>query len=242
MDNRISETQMSKSDAVSAGIKRRLIQLVISLLVMAAILFLSAGRLTWTAAWVYLALNLAVILVNTMVILQKNRELVAERSQMRAEAKAWDKILGPLAAVVGPLIIWIVSGLDARYGWTPAQSSWLPLLGAVGIVGGMALTSWAMVSNPFFATLVAIQTDRGHTVAVGGPYRWLRHPGYAGFILSYLGVPLLLGSNWALIPAEVTTLFVIIRTALEDATLQNELTGYRDYAGRVRYRLIPGLW
>jgi protein-S-isoprenylcysteine O-methyltransferase Ste14 len=109
-------------------------------------------------------------------------------------------------------------------------------------MAGMLLVSWAMASNKFFSTTVRIQDDRGQTVTSSGPYRLVRHPGYVGFLVSNLATPLLLGSLWALIPAVVLEALVVVRTALEDRTLQAELGGYRDYARRVRYRLLPGVW
>jgi protein-S-isoprenylcysteine O-methyltransferase Ste14 len=104
------------------------------------------------------------------------------------------------------------------------------------------LFTWAMVSNPFFSTMVRIQTDRGQTVATGGPYRWVRHPGYVGYILSAVSTALLLGSLWALVPAVLTGVLLVVRTALEDRTLLEELEGYEEYARQVRYRLVPGVW
>jgi protein-S-isoprenylcysteine O-methyltransferase Ste14 len=99
-----------------------------------------------------------------------------------------------------------------------------------------------MVSNKFFSTSVRIQMERDHTVASGGPYRYVRHPGYVGYIVSGFAAPLALGSLWALIPAAITLCLLVVRTALEDRTLQDELDGYREYAARVRYRLLPGVW
>ena len=99
-----------------------------------------------------------------------------------------------------------------------------------------------MAANAFFSMVVRIQEDRGHAVATGGPYRYVRHPGYVGMMLSLLGTPLLLGSLWALVPAGLATCLYVVRTALEDRTLQEELEGYKDYAGQVRRRLLPGVW
>jgi protein-S-isoprenylcysteine O-methyltransferase Ste14 len=110
------------------------------------------------------------------------------------------------------------------------------------ILAGYALGSYALIENRFFSGMVRIQTDRGHNVVSSGPYHWLRHPGYAGALLAYLATPFFLDSLWAFLPAVLLTILLVIRTALEDRTLQDELTGYREYAGLVRYRLLPGLW
>ena len=99
-----------------------------------------------------------------------------------------------------------------------------------------------MITNTFFSGTVRIQHDRGHAVISDGPYGWVRHPGYAGWSLSLITTPLMLGSFWALIPGALAALLLIVRTVFEDQTLQGELEGYSDYAQRVRYRLLPGVW
>jgi protein-S-isoprenylcysteine O-methyltransferase Ste14 len=106
----------------------------------------------------------------------------------------------------------------------------------------IAFVTWAMVTNRFFSSIVRIQRDRGHIVCDGGPYRWVRHPGYAGGALAALATPLALGSWWAFVPAVLTILLTAWRTALEDRTLQQELPGYAAYTQRTRYRLLPGVW
>jgi protein-S-isoprenylcysteine O-methyltransferase Ste14 len=107
---------------------------------------------------------------------------------------------------------------------------------------GWALFMWAMGANAFFSEAVRIQEERGHTVVTDGPYRYVRHPGYVGAILALFATPLLLGSLWALIPAGLATIGYVVRTALEDKTLQEELDGYTEYAQQTRYRLLPGVW
>jgi protein-S-isoprenylcysteine O-methyltransferase Ste14 len=145
-------------------------------------------------------------------------------------------------ALYGPMATLIVAGLDRRGGWSPAMPLALQLVAlAVAVLGGL-LTIWAMASNRFFYGTLRVEPDRGHTVASTGPYRALRHPGYAGAILFQLATPLWLGSLWAIIPAALTAGAIVVRTALEDGALQDRLDGYGDYAARVRYRLVPGIW
>jgi protein-S-isoprenylcysteine O-methyltransferase Ste14 len=156
--------------------------------------------------------------------------------------KGWDKALATLYGLVsgiGPLLI---AGLDMRFGWSPEIPLTFRLIALVAMVLGFALASWAMLSNVFFATTVRIQDERGHAVATGGPYQFMRHPGYAGWLLAGIATPLVLGSWWALIPAVLGGVFLVIRTALEDKTLQEELDGYREYAQKVPYRLVPSVW
>jgi protein-S-isoprenylcysteine O-methyltransferase Ste14 len=116
------------------------------------------------------------------------------------------------------------------------------IAGAVVLVLGLELSGWAMIANAFFSTAVRIQDDRGHAVCDTGPYRFVRHPGYVGFILHALGLAFLLGSLWALIASIAASAFVIIRMSFEDRLLQAELSGYPDCVQKVRYRLLPGVW
>ena len=157
------------------------------------------------------------------------------------DAKPWDKTLAPLVGLGGALVP-LVAGLDARF--SSSADFGLPIeLAALGVlVGGFALASYALIENAYFSGMVRIQTDRGQHVISSGPYRWVRHPGYAGALLAYLATPFLLDSLWTFVPALFLTVVLIIRTNLEDKTLQAELDGYRDYAQRVRYRLLPGVW
>lgn len=169
--------------------------------------------------------------------------LLAERQSLEKAqgAKRWDKLLAPLMGVSLSLPLFIVAGLDHRHGWSPTFPVWLSILGLVLVTIGYSLAVWALYENRFFSTFVRIQTDRGHVVCDSGPYAIVRHPGYLGNILALPGIALALGSVWTLIPAAIATLVALVRTMLEDRTLQEELPGYRDYTRRVRYRLIPGI-
>ena len=175
---------------------------------------------------------------------QRHPGLLAERAKLgkNIDVKPWDKVLGLLMAISLSFTLIIVAGLDHRFKWSPVFPIWLNIIGFVLIVTGYAFATWALVENRFFSTMVRIQTDRGHTVCDSGPYRLVRHPGYAGNILPLLGIVLALGSVWTLIPAAVAMIIIVIRTVLEDRTLQAELPGYQDYVRRVHYRLIPRIF
>jgi protein-S-isoprenylcysteine O-methyltransferase Ste14 len=217
---------------------KRILQVVLTYLVLAAILIISSGRLNWTWAWAYLGLAVGIVVINALIL---PAELVAERGQPGENVKRWDRVLTTLAglpALAAPL----VAGLDERFGWSPDLALAIHLAGLALFALGQGLFSWAMASNKYFSTAVRIQMDRGHTVASGGPYRYVRHPGYTGYAVSSFGISLALGSLWAMIPTGVVAGLLVVRTALEDRTLQDELSGYRDYAQRVRYRLLPGIW
>lgn len=219
-----------------------LIRIPLYALFMGGVLFGTAGRLDWWMAWILVVVMLATMLSTAWTLADEAPDLLIERMSRKADAKRWDRVFVPLVAGIGPVATWIVAGLDQRFGWS-SSLPWLVETGAlVLILGGQWLTIRAMRQNRFFSAFVRIQRDRGHTVIDSGPYAHVRHPGYTGAVLFSVGLPLLLGSWWALVPSLLTAGLLFVRTALEDATLQRELDGYGDYAQRVRYRLVPGLW
>jgi protein-S-isoprenylcysteine O-methyltransferase Ste14 len=208
---------------------------------LAAVLFGCAGRLDWVLGWLYLALATANIAVTYFYLYRCNPELIRYRMQVGKGTKTWDKVWAVAFAPVF-LAVYAVAALDAgRYAWS-AVPLWLWPVGAALFLAGNALLSWSMGVNPFFEKTVRIQSERGHRVIDTGPYRLVRHPGYLGFAGWIVSAPLLLGSWWAFAPAALSLAGLVVRTALEDRTLRRELTGYVDYAGRVRFRLIPGVW
>jgi protein-S-isoprenylcysteine O-methyltransferase Ste14 len=224
------------------GIVRWAGQMIAALLLFGAILFLAAGRLDWTAGWVYLGLNAFTQILSATVLIRRQGEMLAERSQVRAGTKGWDRILAPGIVIIGTLAVLVTAGLDTRFGWGGSLNVGLWSAGVVVAFLSQVFVLWAMASNPFFALTVRIQDDRGQTVIHSGPYRLVRHPGYAGSLVYNLVVPLVLGSWWTYVPALLTAGLIIIRTRLEDRTLLDELAGYSGYTANVRYRLVPGVW
>jgi protein-S-isoprenylcysteine O-methyltransferase Ste14 len=224
-----------------AGILSRFGAIVFMLALEAAILFLAAGRLDWIWAWIFIGINLAVVLVNGTILMRTNPEIVAERGRPK-EVKNWDKAVSGLWALAQYLAIPLVAGLDARFGWTRGLGIAWNIAGAVVFTAGMALFGWAMITNAYFSTAARIQSDRGQTVCRSGPYRFVRHPGYSGTVLQAMGTSFLLGSLWSLIPTAAAVACMVARTVLEDRMLQNELPGYKDFARDVPHRLVPGVW
>jgi len=228
---------------VTRGILKRAVQLGIQFLLLAGILFLSSGRLDWWFAWVYLGIFVLGVGVNSFVLLRVNPELIAERArQFTPETKKWDRILATIWGLMSAIVSLLVAGLDKRFGWSPQIPLTVQLIAMLLHMFGSAFAGWALVSNAFFAGTVRIQTERGHAVVSTGPYRIVRHPGYAAWILSGLATPVMLASLWALLPATLAQGALVLRTVLEDRTLREELPGYRDYARKVRHRLVPGIW
>ncbi|MBC8446412.1 MAG: isoprenylcysteine carboxylmethyltransferase family protein [Chloroflexi bacterium] len=212
-------------------------------LLLPMVLFIAAGRLNWVMGWVYVGSVVFSTLLSRVIVMRTNPDLLAERAQSleREDVKGWDRMLLFFLFLLG--LLWmIVAGLDERFGWSPRIPLALQLVALVIMVLGYVVGIWAMVVNRYFSAVVRIQKDRGQTAVTDGPYRFVRHPAYATSIVSCLATPILLGSLWALIPSGLVVLVTVIRTALEDKTLLEELDGYVDYARRVRYRLLPGVW
>ena len=219
----------------------RIIQLSVAVVVMTVILFVSAGRLDWTEAWIFLGVYVLSILAVGTWLFRHDVGLLNERGKVGENTKGWDKIIVTANSLLH-LILLAVCGLDAgRFHWS-AMPPALQIVGLVAFLPAMALPFWAMSVNTYIATVVRIQEDRGHRVITTGPYRYVRHPMYVGTILFALCTPLFFGSWWALLPGILAAATYVIRTALEDRTLQTELPGYAAYAAQVHYRLLPGLW
>jgi protein-S-isoprenylcysteine O-methyltransferase Ste14 len=231
-------TKSETARGVRSWVRREIMGVVM----VAVILFLSAGRLDWVMGWAMVGIYALWVGANALLLIPRNPELLAERAKRQKEGmKTWDKML---LSVVGlaTLVKYILAGLDVRYGWTAQIPLTIQVVALVVSALGYALGTWAMVTNAYFSMIVRIQEDRGHAVVSDGPYRYVRHPGYTGTTAFELATPIMLGSLWALIPGVLVAVLTIVRTALEDRTLQEELDGYQDYAQQVRYRLLPGIW
>ncbi len=222
-------------------IVRYAIRETMGLVVMGVALFWSAGRIDWWPAWASIAVMLAWSVATAVVIFRFNPDLLAERLGPRRGAKPWDiAIMSSLGLV--QLARYIVAGLDQRYDWTGGLPLVAQMAALVACVLGYALVVWATASNRFFSQIVRIQSERDHAVVTSGPYHTVRHPAYAGAIVYELAVPILLASGWAMVASGLSMILLVLRTALEDRTLQAELVGYVDYARQVRCRLLPGIW
>jgi protein-S-isoprenylcysteine O-methyltransferase Ste14 len=214
---------------------------ILGIVGMGVALFWSAGRIDWWPAWAAIAVWLACFTAMDIIILRFNPDLMAERLAPPKGAKTWDKAILSILRLT-QLVRYILAGLDQRYGWTGGFPLAAQIAALTVCVLSYTLLTWAMASNTFFSQIVRIQSDRGHTVATVGPYRYVRHPAYVGMIMFELAMPTLLASWWAIIAGGLCAILLILRTALEDHTLLAELTGYTDYARQVRYRLLPGIW
>jgi protein-S-isoprenylcysteine O-methyltransferase Ste14 len=240
MDTRAGSHKQEMGTDLKARMVQRVAQVILVTAFQATLLFLSAGRFDWSWAWAFLALYVGGIVINGAFLMRYNPQTIAERATATG-MRDWDKVVGGLFGIVYFVGVPLLAGLDRRFGW-PAMGLAVHLAGTAVFVLGFGLFSWSMVANAHFATVVRIGQEGEHAVCDGGPYAHVRHPGYVGGLLQALGLPLILGSWWALLAGVAATLLLVLRTALEDRTLQEDLPGYEEYAGRVRYRLVPGAW
>jgi protein-S-isoprenylcysteine O-methyltransferase Ste14 len=238
----MSKEEISPEDR--RAIYKWVLQSIFGVVAYGVIIFLAAGTLDWVWGWLFIGVLAAFLAAHPLILVPINPDLLVERGKgLRNEGvKKWDRWIASLAGGVMPFISWIVAGLDVRFGWTGPVPLVYHLLGLLGMILGFGLFLWAMASNAFFSEGVRIQEERGHTVSTGGPYKYVRHPGYSGAILAQLSTPLLLGSPWAMIPSLASAALYTIRTLLEDRTLVAELPGYNEYTQQTRYRLLPGIW
>jgi protein-S-isoprenylcysteine O-methyltransferase Ste14 len=206
--------------------------------------FLASGDWAWGLGWLYTGSMILFILASRIIAIRLHPGFARERATASAmqDTKGWDRWIVPLIALWLPLLAVLIAGLDKRLGWSAAMPGWVHWLGLALLVFGYAVGTWAMAVNAFFSSHVRIQKDRGHTVVTTGPYAIVRHPAYVTGAIAMCGIPLLLDSLWAFPPIILLCIGVVIRTALEDKTLLAELPGYTEYAEKVRYRLVPGVW
>lgn len=204
--------------------------------------FRAAGDNSWIKGWLYIGLMILGHTFSTILVGRKNPELLKRRATFGEGTKTWDYVILTIFGLTF-LVTLAIAAFDAGKGWSE-MSSWIWWVFGVVLFSFYLVTiTWSMVVNPHFEKTVRIQSDRDHKVIDTGPYRFVRHPGYTGIIVGFiLSAPFLLGSWWAFVPAIVSVASLVVRTVLEDRVLHAELTGYEEYAQRVRYRLIPGIW
>jgi protein-S-isoprenylcysteine O-methyltransferase Ste14 len=209
------------------------------ILILGMIMFGIAG-FGWLQGWIVLLVFSVYTMVSAVYLRRVNPEIFYARSKIHKGTKRLDKVF--MILLVVPLFaIFVVAALDARYAWS-SISNGMVILGYVLFTLGFAMSTWVFAVNKFAEPSVRIQTDRGHQVVSTGPYAIVRHPLYTACFILFVGMALAMGSCWAFIPIALVAAVLIARTSFEDRTLQEELPGYREYASRVRSRLIPGLW
>jgi protein-S-isoprenylcysteine O-methyltransferase Ste14 len=231
------------TDAKKIFTLRAIVQMVLVVFVAPLIPMIISGQWRWWQAWVYAVASTLAFIISRILAGRRHPDLIAERAHFMdaKDTKPWDKVLAPLLGI-GSILILVAAGLERYYRGSVTFPTSTGIIALLAIIVGYAFSSWALIENRFFSGTVRIQHERGHHVVTTGPYRIVRHPGYAGGMLGYLFIPILLGSLWAFIPAILLGVVMIVRTALEDQTLQAELPGYKEFSRKTRYRLLPGIW
>jgi protein-S-isoprenylcysteine O-methyltransferase Ste14 len=205
------------------------------------ILFISAGKIFYWQGLIYVFVGLVMAVLN-YTVLKPDSELLTERAKPGEGSKKWDKALLGLSFLI-TITMYVTAGLDSgRFHWSPDFHWSLSLTGIFLTAAGQLLFLFAQKQNKFFSSTVRIQTDRDHTVCDTGLYKIVRHPAYLGSIIQSTGFPLLFGSRWSILPVVFMIILHITRTYLEDKTLLIELSGYREYSLKTRYRLLPLVW
>lgn len=218
-----------------------IIRIHAQLLILAVAYFIAAGSLNLGRAWLYFGIAAVTYFVSSLIFIKYNPGLINERAKERENTKSWDKLLLSLYLLIGFLGTHIVAGLDSRFEWSSLDMIYI-IPGAVLYIVAALIQIKAMLANKYFEATVRIQSDREQQVVKDGPYKIVRHPGYASVLLSFIAIPLMIGSLYALICTAAVFIIMFTRTALEDKMLQKELPGYSQYAKEVKFRLIPGIW
>ncbi|MDP3854651.1 isoprenylcysteine carboxylmethyltransferase family protein [Phenylobacterium sp.] len=216
------------------------LQETVLLVLMAVALFASAGTLDWLAAWVLLAEFGVLSLAIGLWLRVHDPALLAERMSrpVQENQQPWDRLF--VACLALGFFGWLaLAGLDWRFEWSDVPDG-ARAVGAAAVAGAFVMAWLTFRENSYAAAVVKVQ--EGQTVVDTGPYRLVRHPLYVGAMLFFAGASLMLESWWALAGGMLLTLLVAVRAVGEEHVLRRELPGYEEYAARVRYRLVPGVW
>jgi protein-S-isoprenylcysteine O-methyltransferase Ste14 len=230
-----SDNQVKKSGVIY------IIRIHVQLLIMAAAYFITAGSLNIWRAWLYFGIAAVTYFVSSLIFIKYNPGLINERAKERENTRSWDKALLSLYLLIGFIGTHIVAGLDSRFEWSSLDIIYM-IPGAVLYIVAALIQIKSMLANKYFEATVRIQSDREQQVVKDGPYKIVRHPGYASVLLSFIAIPFMIGSLYGLICTAAVFIIMFTRTALEDKMLQKELPGYSQYAREVKFRLIPGIW
>jgi protein-S-isoprenylcysteine O-methyltransferase Ste14 len=235
----LAEKKRSEADIMK--IMRGVLRILLVITLVGGVLFMSAGTISWISAWLIVLLYLMYLVLVIIWGIRNSPELMIERGKIEGNVKSWDKTINALYALL-LISMLVITGFESqRYGWTNIPIG-LQVLGFVFMICSGWLIWRTMSENAYASRWARIQEDRGHKVVTTGPYSFVRHPMYLGVIVLVFSSSMALGSLWGFVPGALIGLLYIIRTVLEDRMLKEELVGYAEYAMRVKYRLIPGIW
>ena len=221
----------------TVSLPRRWARGIVLALVMEALVIALSGRIDLPMLHAFAGLC-AVLGVAVMLLVDP--ELVSERLR---GGQAGEDPARLLALRLLFLALFVYALLDVgRLHWSDGVPRGLQLAGLALFALGVSLVVWAMRVNRFFLPVICVQSERRHHVVSTGPYAAVRHPGYAGMALAAPAAALAIGSWGALTAGLALTATLVARVVHEDRFLTASLTGYPDYAARVRFRLLPGAW
>jgi len=206
------------------------------------LLLISAGTFEWINAWAYIGFSVLFNIIGGTFLAKVNPQMLNERGKLiQGNTQSFDKVwVVPYILLFS--IVSCIAGLDAvRFEWSHMPLE-LTIIAAIIYVSASLLLLWAMAVNPHFETTVRIQEERNHQVCTSGPYKYVRHPGYVSFSAMIVSSSFILGSWWANLPNGMALILLVIRTSLEDKFLHKELKGYKEYAQKTKYKLVPYVW
>lgn len=206
----------------------------------AAAFFLLAGIWNAPRGIAYFVVYTVATIIAAIILYRHDAELLNARRKVAPDTKSWDKVLLLVYVLLNFYGVYAAAGLSVRL-HQPKTSSLLFWIGMFIMILTCFLSVWPVIENRNFESSVRIQTDRKQSVCSTGPYSIVRHPGYSVILLWAVAIPMMFGLYAGIVSAMIAIL-IIIRTYLEDTMLKNELPGYLDYAGKVKYRLLPYLW
>lgn len=233
--------EVGSTPSSGALFPRALLRSILGVSLIGAILFFAADDLTWRGGILFVVALLMTQVANAAVLSRVNPTVLALRLGREMPKERWDLMLFSVLGFLAVAVL-AIAGLDHRFGWASPLPAWALAVGILSLTAGDALFLWAAAVNPFFSKFILVRDHGVHHVVTRGPYGWIRHPGYLGWLLVWLGLVVLLGSVIALALAGLAAALVAIRALLEERVLESELEGYSAYAREVRYRLVPGIW
>jgi protein-S-isoprenylcysteine O-methyltransferase Ste14 len=232
---------MKTKNAVRQGAIKYVIILMTQRAIGIVLFIAAAGTLHDFRGMTNIALYLVVSIIACAIMLFSRQETFSERGEKQENTKGWDRVILPIYVLLAYYGIYIVAGLGVRFEWSRFTIGWF-YAGTVLYLLSSIFTVWPIMENKYFEETARIQSNREQTVISSGPYRIVRHPGYAGIVVWALASALMFGTLAVSAVALVIITAIVIRTYLEDRMLQRELDGYMEYAKRVRCRLIPFIW
>lgn len=216
------------------------LRFIIMYIFIALALFLPAGTIFWLQGWIYIIIMITFSSSFIVYLTKKDPELLKARAKTKT-TESWDKRLG----IIGTpffILMYILPGFDAvRFHWSNLPI-YISIIGFIGMVIAIILFLLVNRENTYLSRVVEIQEERGHKVITTGPYRIVRHPMYLAVVILYPSHCIALGSLFSLIPCAIIIITIILRTIREDKMLHEQLEGYKEYAQKTRYKLIPGIW